>query len=227
MLETLLRWSPGTALATALAVAGLATPAFAVPIDLTGPEGATLAGAGSGVLGDPDLGAITFSATPSGSAITHSPGSGLGIDCSGSWSCAWDEPSEIDTFEVMQVVFAESVVLNTVTVANLFPEPGLWGFAIEGGYLAGESFVIHFTAEDPGAAGGWLTFDVDREVEWFMITAEYLWRDNFSLAGFDADLASTAGVGSTPPGSPMPEPNAVTLFAIGLAVIGSATRRRR
>lgn len=158
--------------------------------------------------------------------ITHSAGFGRGIDCTGDWSCFLDEPAEVDTFEIMEVVFSESVLLNTVSVANLFPEPGLWGFSIEGGHLAGDSFLIHFSAEDPDAANGWLTFDVDREVEWFTITAELLWRDNFSLAGFDADLVALTGSGKTVPSSPMPEPSAVTLFAIGLVVVGSAMRRR-
>ena len=227
MFETSRRSKLGTALATGLLVAGLAASAFAVPIDLTGGDGASLAGAGTGVLNDADLGSILFRAHPaSGSAITHSPGSGLGIDCSRSWTCHFDDPTEIDAFEVMEVVFSDSVVLTSVTVANLFPEPGLWGFSIEGGYLAGADFLVHFTAEDAGAAGGWLTFDVDREVEWFAITAELLWRDNFSLAGFDADLGSAAGSGTNPPASPVPEPSALTLFAIGLVVVVSATRRR-
>jgi len=215
-----------SAIASVIAIATFATSAWAVPIDLTGAAGASLAGAQTGVLDDPTLGPISFGAGPGTSLITHTAGAGLGIDCRGSIWCAWDFSNEIDAFEVMTITFAEPVQLNSVTVADLFAESGLLGLSIEGGYLLGDSFAIHFSAADATSTDGWLTFDVGQEVGWIKITAEVLWHDDFTLAGLDADLAAAGGGSKLPIGSPAPEASASTLFALGFAVVGALTRRR-
>jgi hypothetical protein len=193
-------------------LAALVVPvsARAVALDFTGATGQTVAATGE--ITDAELGTVTFSALPAGSPITWTSGAGLGIDCVGSLLCALDKPSEIDTLEVLAVSFDAPVLLSSVTFSQIWVE-GPYGIVVEGGYLLGDTFALHFDADD-GSNDGWLDVAVGKQVEWLAITAAGGWSKDFSLARLEATRTL-----------PTPEPAAMALFVGGLGVVALGIRK--
>lgn len=198
--------------------AGWSSTASAVYIDWTGAAGEKVAQTGSYT--DASLGEINIDSWPGPSSITWSEGFGLGVDCyAETFPCTpFDNPNEIDLLEVVSV-YTDPIDLESITVSNLNVEAG-WRIRVDGGFIWGENFSMHFTALESDS-DGWATIGIgQRDVSWWRITAELGLTDDFTWAGFEATASATGGGAS-----PVPEPGGAALFLAGLGIVALALRK--
>jgi hypothetical protein len=219
------------ALALAASVS-LPTAASAATLDLTGAVGAAIAsgtGSSSTYSGNAAFGAVTFTANPSGSDLTHSSGTGLGIDCSG-WSlyCTVDNRNQVDFPEVLEISFSTPKYLTSVGISQLTSETygsGWFSIVIEdSGAIVGSGFSVPFSADDADASGR-LNVAVNQWASSIRFVPIQGFFEDFSVARLTIDETRAPVLGPSAPSSPIPEPSSVLMLTIGGALVLLSLRK--
>ncbi len=213
------------ALVFAASAALVASNAGAATLNLTGSVGSGIASGTDGSVtysGNSAFGDVTFLATPSGSDITWTSGSGLGINCPYSTpGCSTDTAYQIDTPEIMTVRFDDGPLYLTSVDIALLSTTGSYTLRVdETGSIVGTGFDIDFDSDN--ATNGALTVQVNRWVTSIRLIPDTGEQNDFTLARLRID-ENRSYPGS--PGNPIPEPSSVLLMLVGAGIVATQVRR--
>jgi hypothetical protein len=220
------------ALAVLVSVVG-PVAAQAATLDLTGAVGAAIASGSSDTAtysGSSAFGPVTFAANPAGSDLTHTAGSGLGIDCSG-WGlyCQVDTTNQIDFPEVLEVSFTTPKYVTSVDISQLTStsiELGRFSIVLEqdAGAVSGSGFTVPFAAEDADSSGR-LQVAINQWASSIRFVPIQGFFEDFSVARITIDETRTPLTTPGSPSSPIPEPSSVLMMTLGGALVLLSLRK--